>query len=73
MQEYTVTISKAEYEDLLLFNERYELLLEALYEHAHLSWNKTYLDFSCEKVSDLLKLIDGCDYRAKFKELERRK
>jgi len=69
----TATILKAEYEELLLDSNRYEMLLDCLYEYACLSWNEKHLGFDNEKLCDLLKLIDRFDYEKKFKELKKEK
>lgn len=68
-----ITITKAEYEELLLDSNRYEMLLDSLYENAGLNWNGESLEFDDEKLCDLLKLIDRFNYEKRFKELNKEK
>lgn len=64
-----VTIDIDTYNDLLLAHEKYEALLDMIYNSASLSYNKKFIAPDCEMLSHFLIAFDYQGYQATFEHL----
>lgn len=71
MNEPTVTIDIQTYNDLILAHEKYEMLLDAIYNDAELSWDKKFLAPQAQKFNAILSIIDPVSYDSAIEELKK--
>ena len=72
MNEPTVTIELQLYNDMLLAHEKYEMLLDAIFGDANLSWDKRYIEPNCQKLSIVLSFIESHNYETTLQALVER-
>ena len=68
-----VTIDLNTYNELLIKAEKYETLLDCMYESAQLSWNEKCLNYNDEIISSILRTLDSSCYLTTLERLKEEK